>query len=62
MIYLLEITEWGDNTPNHIYIFENKKSSKCMGYIKNSTKEIKFFNKPLSFDKKKRKFKEIKVS
>lgn len=61
MIYLLEITEWSDNTPNHTYIFKDKKSAKCLGYIKNGTSEIQMFVKPLSFDKKKRKFKEIKV-
>lgn len=61
MIYLLETTNWPDNTPNHIYIFDNKKASKCMGYIKDGTLNIEFFKKPMPFDKKKRTFKEIKV-
>lgn len=61
MIYLLEITEWSDDTPNHTYIFKDKKSSKSIGYIKSGTSEVQMFKKPLSFDKKKRKFKEVKV-
>jgi hypothetical protein len=61
MIYLLETTKWTDNTPNHIYVFSDKKTSKVSGYIKNGTEEIVMFNKPMPFDKRKRTFKEIKV-
>ena len=60
MIYLLETTNWGDNTPNHIYILSDKKSTKCLGYIKNGTNHIEMFKKPMNFDKRKRTFKEIK--
>ena len=61
MIYLLETTKWSDNTPNHIYVFENKKSMKCVGYIKQGTTEIQMFSKPMPFTKTRRTFKEIKV-
>lgn len=56
-VFLQEITEW--EYPNHIYIFADKKSSKCIGYIPNDGKTIFMFEKPLSFDKKKRKFVEV---
>jgi hypothetical protein len=62
MYYLLETTDWGDSTPNHIYIFENKKSSKCIGYIPAGGSEISLFVKPMPFDKRKRTFKEIKLN
>jgi hypothetical protein len=61
MYYILETTKWTDNTPNHIYVFETKKSSKCIGYIKNGTSEIQLFNKPMPFEKRKRTFVEIKA-
>ena len=61
MYYILETTKWSDNTPNHIYVFENKKSMKCVGYIKNGTSEIEMFQKPMPFTKTRRTFKEIKV-
>lgn len=62
MIYLLETTKWSDDTPNHIYVFENKKSMKCLGYIMAGTSDIRMFSKPVSFDRKRRTFKEIKCS
>lgn len=58
--YLLETTKW--DTPNHIYIFDGKKSTKIVGYIKDGSNEITMFKKPLPFDKRKRTFKEITVS
>jgi hypothetical protein len=61
MIYLQETTNWTDATPNHTYIFENKKSMKALGYIKAGDNKVIMFNKPLSFDKKKRTFKEITI-
>ena len=60
MYYLLEVTEW--DTPNHTYVFENKKSSKVIGYIPKGTTKIQMFAKPYTFDKKYRKFKEVIVS
>jgi hypothetical protein len=62
MVFLKEITEWKDNTPNHVYIFENKKSAKIIGYLPEGKRDVIWFEKPLSFDKSRRKFKEIKIS
>lgn len=61
MIYLQETTKWTDSTPNHTYIFESKKSMKVSGYIKNGEKEIFMFSKPMTFDKRKRTFKEVRI-
>ena len=60
MIYLQETT-WTDGTPNHTYIFKDKKSMKCIGYIPENGKTIVMFDKPMSFDKKRRTFKEVKL-
>lgn len=57
--FLQETTNWGDDTPNHIYILEGNKTTKIVGYIPNGGKTIYFFDKPMSFDKRKRTFKEI---
>ena len=61
MIYLQETTKWTDSTPNHIYIFDNKKSSKVSGYIKSGENTPFMFNKPMPFDKRKRTFTEVKM-
>lgn len=57
--FLQETTDWGDDTPNHVYILEGNKSTKIVGYIPNNGKTIYFFDKPMNFDKRKRKFREI---
>lgn len=59
MKYLQETTkDWKCDftVPNHIYLVEGMR---CLGYIKEGTKEVLMFNKPLMFDKKKRSFKEL---
>ena len=60
--YIQELTDsWvcDYRVPNHTYIM---MGSKCVGYIKEGTAEQIFFNKPLTkFDKRGRKFKEVKV-
>lgn len=61
MIALKETTLWSDDTPNHTYLFENKKSIKCIGYILEGTDKPIMFMVPMSFDRKKRTFKEIKL-
>lgn len=58
MYYIKETTQW--DAPNHIYIFNDKKSAKCIGYIPTGKKDIFLFDKPLSFDKRKRSFVEVK--
>lgn len=59
--FLQETTNWGDETPNHIYIMEGNKSTKIVGYIPSGENTIYFFDKPLSFDKRKRTFKEVNL-
>lgn len=49
--YLKETTEkWNTDyrVPCHTYIIEN---SKCIGYIREGTREVKTFSKPLNFEK-----------
>lgn len=59
--FLQETTNWGDDTPNHIYITEGNKSTKIVGYIPNNGKTIYFFEKPMNFDKRKRTFQEVNL-
>lgn len=54
---LQEITNWEDNTPNHTY--HVNESGKMIGYVQYGTSELKTFSKPLSFDKRYRKFKTV---
>lgn len=61
MIVLQETTKWSDDTPNHTYLFKDKKSMKCLGYIKHGTSKMIMFDKPMTFDKKKRTFKEVSL-
>lgn len=59
--YLQEQTEWeGDvNIPNHIYLVDGIK---LQGYIKQGTTEIIRFKHPMTFDKRRRKFKELSLT
>jgi len=59
MLVLQEITEWGNSTPNHIY-FLNDDKSKMLAYVRAGTSAVFKFSKPLGFDPRKRKFKEVK--
>lgn len=62
MKYLHEITsDWKTafEMPNHIYILEG---TTCIGYIQQGKEVEKMFNHPLkNFDKKGRKFNELKT-
>lgn len=62
MRYLQETTDWdcGYNVPNHIYIVENGRSGRALGYIQAGTTTPKMFKKPAPFDRKHRTFTEIK--
>jgi hypothetical protein len=58
--YMQEVTEdWSTDfrVPGHIYLLQN---TKCIGYIRKGTKETVMFKSPIFFDKRKRKFKELK--
>lgn len=63
MIYLKETTNWNDGgaTPNHIYIQSDKKSTKIVGYIPENG-DIRLFEKPMAFDKRKRTFVEVDIN
>lgn len=50
-----EITKWDDCLiPNHTYLIND--AGKMVAYRDTRTKEVRFFNKPLSFDQRYRKF------
>lgn len=60
MKYYQETTDWGDaNAKNHIY-YLNEDKSFMVGYIKNGTKDLSKFKKPIRIDVRGRKFVEIK--
>lgn len=59
MIIVREITEWEDNTPNHVYVLSDDKTS-MFGYVKAGTYEHKTFSKPQRFDARGRTFKLLK--
>lgn len=58
MIYLKEVTKW--NCPNHTYIFKDRKSAKIIGYIKQGDNFEIMLDKAMKFDKRYRKFEEVK--
>jgi len=58
MKILQEITEWEDNTPNHIYHIDDK--GKLVAYQKFGSDEVTTFKSGLSFDRSRRKFITIK--
>jgi hypothetical protein len=59
MIVMQETTSWDDNVPNHVYVLSDCKT-KMIAYIKEGTKEVKTFNKPLPFSCRGRTFRKIK--
>jgi len=59
MKVLQEITDWGeDRVSNNIYFIDK---TKLHAYIKEGTDKIIKFSRPLSFNKSRRKFKELKL-
>lgn len=59
MKYFQEVTDWGDNIPNHIYYMKDDKSF-TVGYIKAGTKALFKFSKPIAIETRGRKFVELK--
>lgn len=55
-----ETSVWKGNVPNHTYVLDDSMT-KMLAYIKQGTKEVIKFDKPLSFDRKDRTFVEIKA-
>jgi len=57
---LRETTVWDmDYQPNHTYFLN--EAGKCTAYIKKGTETIVYKEKPMSFDKRGRKFEKIWV-
>ena len=56
MKILQEVTEW--DFPNHIYYLDDKKEN-MIAFINCNTNEHKVFKKPIRFDMRYRKFKEL---
>lgn len=54
-----ETTKWPDSTVNHIYLLTDSKSQ-MLGYIRQGTKEVKMFKKPIGIDLRGRTFVEVK--
>ena len=58
MVFVQEVTEWKDNTPNHIYLLNDSKQ-KMIGYSTDGV-TLKVFVDPITFDSRYRKFKPAK--
>ena len=58
---LKEITKWDceGTIPNHTYLIND--AGKMVAYRNTNTKEVKFFNKPLTFDQRYRKFTKVSL-
>lgn len=60
MIAVREITQWNmEGQPNHTYLLDGDK---IMAYIPNGKTEPTYFNRPMKFDRRGRKFTELKVN
>ena len=55
---LLEVTKWSSKIPNHTYLVNDNKE-KLYAYIKVGTKDVVELAKPIKFDTRGRKFKEV---
>lgn len=54
----LEVTQWADNYPNHVY-FLNDSKSKMYAYVRHGTTDPFKFKKAIGFDVRGRKFVEV---
>ena len=63
MIVVQETTKWvgASDKCNHIYVLSDDKRT-MHAYIKNGSKEVKKFSKPIGFDPRGRTFRIIKKS
>ena len=55
MKIMQEVTQWSDNTPNHIYIFDDKLEN-ILAYVPEGSNKVSKFRSPISIDKRNRKF------
>jgi len=63
MRYLQEITDdWKCDfrVPCHTYILEDGRGGRMLGYIKEGTNDPIWSKRPIPFDRRNRKFKELK--
>lgn len=54
-----ETTKWGEEVPNHVYIFTEipkNRTAKAIGYVRAGTKEVFKFKTPYTIDLKGRTF------
>lgn len=58
---LQETTNWGDTTPNHIYLFSESRKNHIVGFVASGSEQPHFFSKPLFFDRRGRTFKPVKL-
>ena len=55
MKFYQEVTDWSDNTPNHVYLLDDSKS-KMFAYVKSGTKSVFEFKTPIPISTRGRKF------
>ena len=55
MKIMLETTQWADQTPNHVYVF-NDSMSKIVAYVPAGSKTVFKFKQPIDLDRKGRTF------
>ena len=58
MKWFAEITEWADNTPNHIYLLDDSKSC-AYAYVRSGQDQAQVFKSPLTFSSRGRKFRAV---
>ena len=57
-----ETTEWAEQCPNHIYVFDAKptgRTAKCIAYIPFGSTKVQRLRTPLVLDLKGRTFREL---
>ena len=55
MKIMLETTAWADNTPNHVYVF-NDAMSKIIAYVRAGSRQVVRFRQPIDLDRRGRTF------
>jgi hypothetical protein len=55
MKWFAEITQWSDNTPNHVYLLDDSKS-KAYAYVRAGQSRAQVFKNPIRIDVRGRKF------
>ena len=58
MKWFAEITKWSDNTPNHIYLLNDSKST-AYAYVRAGQNQAQVFKTPLTISSRGRKFQPV---